>query len=203
MALTPSACGAVCAISLTTNEEKAETGNTFPAVKLPADHDTCPLVLTTPEVSRAFKRVNAWKAPGLNGIHGHVLRACAVQLADVFTNIFNLSLRLTVIPTCFKQTTIIPVAKKTTVSCLNDYRPVALTSVIMKCFERLVKSHICSSLPDSLDPFQFAYGTNRSTDDVIAMAIHSALKQLEGRDTCVQMLFIDYSSVFNTTTTSG
>ena len=28
--------------------------------------------------------------------------------------------------------------KNTKVTCLNDYRPVALTSVAMKCFERLV-----------------------------------------------------------------
>ncbi|KAI3361567.1 hypothetical protein L3Q82_013715, partial [Scortum barcoo] len=37
-------------------------------------------------------------------------------------------------------------------SRLNDYRPVALTSTIMKCFERLVKSFITSSILDSLDP---------------------------------------------------
>lgn len=68
----------------------------------------------------------------------------------------------------------------------------------MKCFECLVKSHIYSSLPDTLDPFQFAYRSNRSTDDAIAMAIHSALKHLEGRDTYVRLLFIDCSSGFNT-----
>uniref|UniRef100_A0A4W5R298 Reverse transcriptase domain-containing protein n=1 Tax=Hucho hucho TaxID=62062 RepID=A0A4W5R298_9TELE len=67
---------------------------------------------------------------------------------------------------------------------LNDYRPVALTSVIMKCFERLVKDHITSILPDTLDPFQFAYRPNRSTDLL--------------RNTYVRMLFIDYSSAFNT-----
>ena len=39
---------------------------------------------------------------------------------------------------------------------LDDYHPVALTSVIMKCFERLVKDHITSTLPDTLDPLQFA-----------------------------------------------
>uniref|UniRef100_A0A4W5M0R0 Piwi-like RNA-mediated gene silencing 2 n=1 Tax=Hucho hucho TaxID=62062 RepID=A0A4W5M0R0_9TELE len=36
-----------------------------------------------------------------------------------------------------------------------------LTSVIMKCFERLVKDHITSILPDTLDPLQFAYRPNR------------------------------------------
>ena len=40
---------------------------------------------------------------------------------------------------------------------LNDYRPVALTSVIMKCLKRLVKNHITSSLPITLDPlFMFS-----------------------------------------------
>lgn len=46
--------------------------------------------------------------------------------------------------------------KKPVASCLNNYRPVALTSVITKCLERLLKTHICSSLPDTLESLQFA-----------------------------------------------
>ncbi|KAI3351098.1 hypothetical protein L3Q82_005666 [Scortum barcoo] len=74
-----------------------------------------------------------------------------------------------VVPTCFKETIIVPVPKKTKILSLNVYRPVALTSNIMKCFERLFKTFITSSLPDSLDPFQFAYRPNRSTEDAIAL----------------------------------
>ena len=48
----------------------------------------------------------------------------------------------------------------------------------MKCFERVVKDHITSTLPDTLDPLQFAYRPNRNT--------------------YVRMLFINYSSAFNT-----
>jgi hypothetical protein len=57
------------------------------------------------------------------------------------------------------MSTIIPLTKKATE--LNDYRPVALTYVIMKCFERLVKDYINSTLPD------------RSTDDAISIALHT------------------------------
>jgi hypothetical protein len=67
--------------------------------------------------------------------------------------------------------TIIPVPKKGKVTVLNYYRPVALTSVIMKCLERLVKDHISSSLPDTLNPLLFAYRPDRSTDDAIAIAL--------------------------------
>ena len=68
----------------------------------------------------------------------------------------------------------------------------------MKCFERLVKDHITSTLPDTLDPLQFAYRPNRSTDDAIAITLHIALSHLDKRNTYLRMLFIDYSSAFNT-----
>ena len=107
------------------------------------------------------------------GQTGHVLRACADQLAGVFTDIFNMSLIESVIPTCFKQTTIVPVPKNTKAPCLNDYRPVALTSVVMKCFERLVMAHINTIIPETQDPLQFAYRPNRSTDEAISIALYT------------------------------
>jgi hypothetical protein len=68
----------------------------------------------------------------------------------------------------------------------------------MKCFERLVMTHINTIIPENLDTLQFAYRLNRSTDDAISIALHSALSQLDKRNTYVRMLFIDYSSAFNT-----
>ncbi len=53
-------------------------------------------------------------------------------------------------------------------------------------------------LPASLDPLQFAYRSNRSTDDAIAFTLHTALTHLENKNTYVRMLFVDYSSAFNT-----
>ena len=94
--------------------------------------------------------------------------------------------------------TIFPVPKKAKIPELNDYRPVALTSVIMKCFERLVKDHITSTLPATLDPLQFAYRPNRSTDDAIAIILDTALSHLDKRNSYLRMLFIEHSSAFIT-----
>eukprot|EP00061_Rhincodon_typus_P005266 g24562.t1 len=57
------------------------------------------------------------------------------HLVEVFTDTFNLSLLQAKVPTCFKKTTIIPKSKKTHAVCLNDYCPIPLTSIILKCFE--------------------------------------------------------------------
>ena len=67
--------------------------------------DDCVITLSAADVSKTFKQVNIHKAAGPDGLPGRVLRACADQLASVFTNIFNLSLSESVIPTCFKKTT--------------------------------------------------------------------------------------------------
>jgi hypothetical protein len=49
----------------------------------------------------------------------------------------------------------------------------------MKCFERLVMTHINTIIPETLHPFKFAYCPNRSTDDAISIALHTALSHLD------------------------
>ncbi len=84
------------------------------------------------------------------------------------------------------------------ITCLNDWRPVALTPIFSKCFEKLIRDYICSVLPALLDPLQFAYCSNHSTDKAIAFTLHAPLSHLENSKTYVRMLFVDYSSAFNT-----
>ena len=149
--------------------------NTVPATK------DCGLSSSVADVSKTFKRVNPRKAAGPDGIPSRVLRVWADELAGVFTDIFNLSLSQSTVPTCFKMA-IVPAPKNAKVTELNDYRPVALTSVLLKCFERL-------------DLLQFAYHPNSSTND--AITLHTALSHLDKRNTYIRMLFIDHSSAFN------
>ncbi len=105
------------------------------------------LCLSPADVRKTLSRINPRKAAGPDNIPGRVLKDCAAQLTDVLTDIFNTSLSQAVVPTCLKSTTIIPVPKKSPVSCLNDYRPIALTPIMMKCFERLVMHNIKNKPP--------------------------------------------------------
>lgn len=144
-------------------------------------------------------RLSAYHQP-LTHIPG--LRGCAGQLAGVFTDIFNQSLTQAAVPTCLKSTATVPVPKHSTPMCLNDYRPVALKPKVRKCFEQLVLAHLKDSLPPTMDPYQFAYCRNRSTEDVVSTALHSVLTHLDNISTYVRMLFL-FSSSFNTVTPSN
>ncbi len=102
------------------------------------------ITVSEDDVRRELRRVNVRKAAGPDGITGLVLRSCADQLAGLFASIFNESLATSVVPTPFKKSVIIPVPKNSKPSCLNDYRPVALTSTVMKVFERLLKKQFAT-----------------------------------------------------------
>jgi hypothetical protein len=53
----------------------------------------------------------------------------------------------------------------------------------MKCSERLVMAHINTITSETIDPLQFAYRPNRSTDDAMSIAINTALTRLDNRKT--------------------
>ncbi len=110
----------------------------------------------------------------------------------------NRSLELCEVPSCFKRSTIIPVPKKPKITGLNDYRPVALTSVVMKSFEKLVMAFLKDITGPLLDPLQFAYRANRSVDDAVNMGLHYILQNLDKSGTYMRILFVDFSSAFNT-----
>lgn len=105
------------------------------------------LTLCPHDVRRTLQHINLNKATGPDEVPGRVLKHCARELTAVFTDLFNTSLLQASVPTCLKTATIIPVPKQSAIRSLNDYRPVALTPVVMKCFERLVLGHLKNSIP--------------------------------------------------------
>ncbi|KAL0166083.1 hypothetical protein M9458_037927 [Cirrhinus mrigala] len=155
------------------------------------------LQISEEDVRHVFRK-NKRRAPGPDGVTPACLKTCADQLAPIFSQIFNRSLELCEVPSCFKRSTIISVPKKPKITGLNDYRPVALTSVIMKSLEKLVLAYLKDITGPLLDPLQFAYRANRSVDDAVNMGLHFILQHLDRPGTYVRILFVDFSSAFNT-----
>ncbi len=67
----------------------------------------------------------------------------------------------------------------------------------MKSFERLVLAYLKNTTGPLLDLLQFAYRTNRSVDDAVNMGFQFILQHLTDL-TYIRILFVDFSSAFNT-----
>ena len=97
---------------------------------------------------------------------------CATQLSGICHSIFQGSLSLQKVPTLWKMSIVVPVPKKSRPSSPNDFRPVALTSHVMKSFEKIIKTMIMTHTDHLLDPLQFAYWPGRGVEDAVATLIN-------------------------------
>ena len=150
------------------------------------------------EVRVLLKACNPKKAPGPDGISPKLLKTCADQLAFIFKTIFNACFEQEYVPECWKMSCIIPVPKKPIVKVLNDLRPVALTSAIMKICEKIVLNRLKLYTRRYLDPLQFAYQSRRNTEDAILFMLNNVYKHIDKPGNTVRIMFYDFSSAFNT-----
>ena len=84
----------------------------YPAVPLPP-----PFTVQEHEVRKLLKQQSSRKAAGPDNVSTATLKYCANELATVFTDLFNASLNLHIVPVCFKAASIIPVPKKPKNEC--------------------------------------------------------------------------------------
>ncbi len=89
-----------------------------------------------------YKKSEVGKSPGPDTIEGRLPKTCADQLGPVFYNIFQKSLYLQKIPKLWKEAIVVPVTKTHYPKTLNDFRPVALTLLVIKCFEKFVRDEL-------------------------------------------------------------
>ena len=131
-------------------------------------------------------------------LSGRIIKQCVTSLVPIIHTIFNNSIEQCVMPALWKIGEIVPVQKKPLPKVDNDLRPVTLTAILAKSFERALLPKITAHTQPVLDKLQFAYQANRSTDDVIITLIHEIAQHLDGDSMYARSLFIDYSSAFNT-----
>uniref|UniRef100_A0A8C6NVM8 Reverse transcriptase domain-containing protein n=1 Tax=Nothobranchius furzeri TaxID=105023 RepID=A0A8C6NVM8_NOTFU len=156
------------------------------------------LSVSRSQVKRQLERLNRNKAAGPDGVSPRVLKACAEQLCGILQHLFNLSLAQEKVPVLWKTSCLIPVPKKTRPSVNDDYRPVALTSHIMKVLERLLLVHLNKQTRTYQDPLQFAYRHGVGVEDAIIQLLQPTHCHLDKAGSTVRVMFFDFSSAFNT-----
>ena len=143
-----------------------------------------------------LKKLNPNKAPGPDGIHGKVLKNCAQSLAYPLSVLFNLSFSTGCIPPDWKLALVVPVLKKGDKSSVENYRPISLTSLVMKVFERCIKTALYAACSDLLDNRQHGFVNERScTTQMIPFTDNLALA-LNNRSR-IDVIYFDFAKAFD------
>ena len=95
--------------------------------------------MTPKEVLGKLEKLKVDKSPGGDNIHPKLLYELRGVLAEPIAKLYNYSLSTGMIPTDWKEATVIALFKKGNRSEPGNYRPVCLTSIVCKILSQLLR----------------------------------------------------------------
>ena len=147
-------------------------------------------------IRKLLSNINPNKAYGPDGIHGRILKHCAVGLAYPLSCIFKVSYNSGYIPREWKMANVVPIFKKGDKSVVDNYRPISLTCLVMKIFERIVKDKILDITAHRLDSRQHGFLAEKScTTNMVTFCDSLALSLNENLLTHV--VYFDFAKAFD------
>ena len=166
------------------------------------DSDDIPVIeevtFTQEDIISAIKEINNHSSSAEDDIPAIILKKCAAQLSYPILLIWRDSLESGVVPKTFKKQIITPVFKKGSRAKPSNYRPISLTSHIIKIFERILRAHIVKHLEINklLCANQHGFRPGRSCLTQLLKHIDRILNNfLNGQDT--DCIYLDFSKAFD------
>ena len=154
---------------------------------------------TTKDVKEAINELSQNAAAGPDGIPAILLKKCRDQIAEPLEIIFKKSLKTGEIPKIWKMAHVIPLLKPGSHrSSPASYRPVSLTSHLIKTFERIVKRNLQNHLEvyNKISKNQHGFRSRRSCISQLLQHHDMILKGLEEGGN-VDSVYLDFSKAFD------
>ena len=124
--------------------------------------------------------LNTNKATGPDGVTARLLREAAPSISSSLSCLFNMSLKKGKLPCDWKRA-VTPIYKKGKKELVTNYRPISLTSLVVKTMEKLVTNHILSYLEDHtlLSPHQNGFRGGLSCTSQLIHLFHTWASALD------------------------
>ena len=148
------------------------------------------------DVLLLLKNINPSKAAGPDGIHGMVLKNCAPSLAKPLTIMFNISFVTGIIPDDWKLASVVPIHKKDEKGSVENYRPISLTSLIMKIFEKCIRQELSNACDELLDPRQHGFINAKSCTTQMVPFTYDLALTLNNKAKC-DVIYFDFAKAFD------
>ena len=137
-------------------------------------------------------------AAGPDGFPAIFLKQCKHELATPIYNIWREYLDLSITPASQRSSNIVPIHKGDSTALAAHYRPVALTSHLVKIFEKIVRARIVSYLEENnlLNASQHDFRAGRSCLSQLIAHYDKILTLLdEGKN--VDVIYLDFAKAFD------
>ncbi len=132
---------------------------------------------------KALTSIDPTKSCGPDDIPGRLLREGAIHLSKPLTKLFNMSIQQGKLPQEWKISNITPIFKKGQKSLPSNYRPISLTSIVIKTLERVIHRKVYDYLSDCniLSSSQHGFRAQHSCQTQLLETIHDWAKSIDNK----------------------
>ena len=148
------------------------------------------------EICNLLRKINPNKAHGPDGIHGKILKNCAATIALPLSLLFTISYNTGTIPNDWKLANVVPIHKKGSKNNVENYRPISLTSLIMKQFEKIVRLELMKKCEHLISDNQHGFLPQRSCITQLVSVADSLAVSLNN-NFHTDVVYFDFAKAFD------
>ena len=172
----------------------------YPEIELDAlsENSLNDIIISESDIETKIKELRPSAAAGPDEIPALLLKNCANSLKVPLCMLFKKSLSSGIIPKLLKTGIITPLYKGGDRTKPQNYRPVSLTSHVIKIFEKIVRDKLIShiNLSNQFNENQHGFRSGRSCVSQLLSHYNNIMEGLEnGHD--VDVIYLDFAKAFD------
>ena len=170
----------------------------FPSFDVLSFRSLTDISFTDNELAEAMQGLDPTSAPGPDGFPAILLNKCSDALSTPLAKIWSSSLESGEIPSECKAATISPIHKGKSRALPKNYRPVALTSHLIKVFEKVVRKRIVEFMDEHrlFNDSQHGFRGGRSCLSQLLSHFDRITAELE-KGYGVDVIYLDFAKAFD------
>ena len=178
-----------------------DPGNFFLELEVDSHDEATTLTtikFTEEDMMRACKEIKTSSSSGPDEFPALLLNKMSEPLAVPLTKLWKQSVEVGKVPTMFKIGTISPIHKGGNRKQAKNYRPVCLTSVLSRAFEKIVQKNTIHFLEKHLkiNASQYGFRAGRSCLSQLLVCYDEILKRLNDGE-MVNVVYTDFEKCFD------
>ena len=151
-------------------------------------------------VLKLIQALDSSKFHGCDDISVTMIKICEDAIVEPLCMIFERCIETGIYPSSWKKANVVPIHKKGSRQCKNNYRPISLLPIFSKIFEKLLFDAIYSHLSENklLTPSQSGFRPGDSTINQLLFITHKiycAFDDTPSKET--RAVFLDLSKAFD------
>ena len=187
-------------------ENQPQTCNRLNSPEWRSENLDLATIVNEAAIKAAINSFEPYKSPGCDGIYPALLQKGIEILHPFLQTLYRKSLEERKLPNRWNEikAVFIPKPGKQDYTNPKSYRPISLSSFLLKGLERLIHWHICQTniIQKPLHPNLYSYREGRSTENALHNAVHILEKAMANNNFAIAV-FLDINGAFSNTSIEG